>query len=84
MPQVYTKTAYVIKEKIMLLIIEIAAGVVLGGLILRWFSPANKAKRQERRLVRQFSRIVNREANKQNKMTPEERTAYLKSFEEKK
>lgn len=67
----------------MLLIIEIATGVVLGGSILYWlFSPDQVARRRERKWVDEFGRQVHEAAELQKKMTPEEREAYLRQSEE--
>jgi hypothetical protein len=64
----------------MLIILYVALGVILGGLVLRWMSPANVAKRREQRLVRQLSRFVSQEAEKQKRMSPSDRAAYLESL----
>jgi len=50
----------------MLLIIEIAAGIVLGGVILRWlFSPARVAERQRREDMRFVRETAERQKDKE-------------------
>jgi uncharacterized protein YlxW (UPF0749 family) len=74
----------------MLLIIEIAAGIVLGGVILRWlFSPARIAERRRRedvRFVHEIAEIQKEkerlEAKKQKAMSPEEREQYFRRRQE--
>lgn len=61
-----------------MLIIEIAAGIVLGGSILYWlFSPGNVAQRKERKWAKEFGQQVHEEAERQRGMSPEEREKYL-------
>lgn len=50
----------------MLLIIEIAAGIVLGGVILRWlYSPARIAERRGREDARWLHEIAERQKEKE-------------------
>jgi hypothetical protein len=67
----------------MLIIIEVATGVILGGLFLYWLlSPEKVAKRRDRRLAAEFGRAVHLEAEKQKAMSPEEREKYLQQKSE--
>jgi hypothetical protein len=65
----------------MLLILEIAVGIVLGGLMLYWLywllAPESATHRRERKLVRSLTRFVQEEALRQKNMTPEEREKYI-------
>lgn len=53
----------------MILVLEIAAGIVLGGMILHWsFSPEKVAVRKDRRMAKEFGKMVDEAAELQKAM----------------